>query len=214
MAFRETLYALWHSVGPIVAILLGGLLLGGLLLGVLGVVADGLAIRAGVPPVVAIAARSSSPASPSSARCRSGATDGRADASCPTTAGPGATSLFPAPAAESTMQESVSLGTTQEACIDACDAVVRVTERCVDACSREADRGACIRTCRDAADLAALLSRLVARESPQAATVATACADACEAAAGACREHEDDQHCWACVEPLEECADACRELAG
>lgn len=43
--------ALRHSVGPIVAILLGALLLG-----YLGVVAYALAIRAGVPPLVAIAA--------------------------------------------------------------------------------------------------------------------------------------------------------------
>lgn len=111
------------------------------------------------------------------------------------------------------MTDAISLGTTEEACIDACNAVVRATERCVDACSREDGKGECIRACRDAADLASLLARLVARESPRAAAVATACADACEVAASECREHEADQHCWACVEPLEECADACQELS-
>lgn len=111
------------------------------------------------------------------------------------------------------MQESVSLGTTEEACIDSCNAVVRVTERCVTECAFEEDKGECIRLCRDAADIASLLAQLLARESPRSATVAEACADVCEAAAEECREHEEDQHCWACVEPLEECADACRELA-
>lgn len=114
---------------------------------------------------------------------------------------------------DSVDRDAVSLGTIEEACIEACEAVVRVTENCIDACSREAGKGECIRTCRDAADLAALMSRLVARGSPHAASVATACADACEAGAGDCREHEDDAHCWECVEPLEECADDCRELA-
>lgn len=111
------------------------------------------------------------------------------------------------------MQDAISLGAAEESCIDSCTAVVKATENCVDACSREEGKGECIRTCRDAATLASTLASLLARGSPHAATVAEACADACEAAAGECREHEDDAHCWACVEPLEECADACRDLA-
>lgn len=93
------------------------------------------------------------------------------------------------------MSDSVSLGVTEESCIDACNSVVKVTENCVDASSREGDMGTCIRTCRDASELATVLVKLISRVSHHAATVATACADACEAAAGEGREHEDLSYC-------------------
>lgn len=111
------------------------------------------------------------------------------------------------------MGDAISLGATEEACIDSCTAVLKATENCVNACSARKRKASVSRTCRDAVTLASTLASLLSPGSPHAATVAEACSDACEAAAGECREHEDDTHCWACVEPLEECADACRDLA-
>ena len=68
----------------------------------------------------------------------------------------------------------------------------------------------CIRLCRDVADLTTLHARFMARDSDDHAARAAVCADACEACAEECADHD---HCQLCADVLPKCAESCREMA-
>ncbi len=98
-------------------------------------------------------------------------------------------------------------------CIDNCLEAAQACEWCADACLDEGEGMArCIRLCRDAADLATLHVRFMARNSGYHADLAAVCADALEACAEECEQHDHD-HCQLCAEVLPEAVETCREMA-
>lgn len=99
-------------------------------------------------------------------------------------------------------------------CIDNCLAAAQVCEWCADAClDEEAEMERCIRLCRDVADLCTLHARFMARRSGYSTDLAAICADALEACAEECSQH-DHEHCQRCAEVLPEAAETCRGMAG
>ncbi|WP_276254597.1 four-helix bundle copper-binding protein [Halomontanus rarus] len=98
-------------------------------------------------------------------------------------------------------------------CIDNCLEAAQACEWCADACAGEGEEMAeCIRLCRDVADLTTLHARFMARDSDYHADLAAVCADACEACAEECAQH-DHEHCQVCADACEACAESCREMA-
>ena len=94
-------------------------------------------------------------------------------------------------------------------CVAAC-------EKCAAACLEEADvtmMTHCIELDRDCADICALASRLLLRDSELAHSYLVVCEEACRVCAEECRKHEHE-HCKACAEACEKCAEACREHHG
>ena len=87
------------------------------------------------------------------------------------------------------------------ACITAC-------ERCAAACLREQDvnmMARCISLTRDCADICALSSRLVTRDSEYAAQLAPVRAAVCQACADECGHHAH-RYCQECTEACRRCA--------
>jgi len=115
------------------------------------------------------------------------------------------------------LSETVSkidrLSDEQRECIENCEEASEVCEWCADECLGDADMEECARLCRDVADLTSLHARFMARDSDYSGQLATACADACEACADECSQHDAD-HCQVCAEVLTECAESCRQMAG
>ena len=91
-------------------------------------------------------------------------------------------------------------------CITAC-------ETCATMCLQEDDvkmMVPCIQLDRDCADICALTSRFVARNSAHAKQVMKECIEICRKCAEECGKH-DAEHCQHCAEICRECADACTE---
>lgn len=91
-------------------------------------------------------------------------------------------------------------------CITAC-------ETCATLCLQEDDvkmMVGCIQLDRDCADICALTSRFVARNSAHAKHVMKECIEICRKCAEECGKHDND-HCQHCAEICRECADACTE---
>ena len=93
-----------------------------------------------------------------------------------------------------------------------------LTKRCrtaidsSDACADEGEGMAeCIHLCRDVADIATHHARFMARDSDYSGQLAEVCADACEACAEECEQHDHD-HCQLCAEVLPECAESCHDM--
>lgn len=71
-----------------------------------------------------------------------------------------------------------------------------------------------VRECRDCAKICYATLSFVASNSPHAKHLAKECAEICEACAGVCDNHTDDeQECIACKKICQECAEACRDFA-
>jgi hypothetical protein len=99
-------------------------------------------------------------------------------------------------------------------CIEACNECAEACEYCADACLDEDDVASlveCIRLDRDCADLCRLVASFLARGSSLSPAIARACADACDACAAECDDHELE-HCRACAEACRDCADECRRM--
>jgi len=91
-------------------------------------------------------------------------------------------------------------------CITAC-------ETCATLCLQEDDvkmMVGCIQLDRDCADICALTSRFVARNSAHAKHVMKECIEICRKCAEECGKHEQE-HCQHCAQICRECADACTE---
>lgn len=104
---------------------------------------------------------------------------------------------------------------------DTCFDCAETCERCVTALlemgeedSKGHDLTACIKLCRDCADICTLCGRLAARGSQFMKSYMTVCAEACEACAAECDKHADHvAHCKACAEACRKCAEECRAMA-
>lgn len=111
------------------------------------------------------------------------------------------------------LQEIDHLDDEMQECVDNCFEAAQACEWCADACTEEGEGMAeCIRLCRDVADLASLHARFMARNSQFHRELAGLCADACEACADECEQHDHD-HCQTCAEVVRECAETCRNMA-
>lgn len=98
---------------------------------------------------------------------------------------------------------------TLNECVAAC-------ETCAAACLEEdnvSEMAHCIELDRDCADICALASRLLQRDSEMAHSYLVACEEACRICAAECKKHDHD-HCKACAEACERCAEACHEHHG
>ncbi|MBX3201597.1 MAG: four-helix bundle copper-binding protein [Labilithrix sp.] len=99
-------------------------------------------------------------------------------------------------------------------CIEACNECAEACEYCADACLDEddvEDLVECVRLDRDCADLCRLVAAFLARGSSFSPAIAAACAEACDACAAECDEHEME-HCRACAEACRDCAAECRRM--
>jgi hypothetical protein len=99
-------------------------------------------------------------------------------------------------------------------CIEACNEAAEACEYCADACLDEDgvdDLVECIRLDRDCADLCRLVAAFLARGSTFSAALAALVADACDACAAECDQH-DMEHCRACAEACRDCAEECRRM--
>ena len=95
-------------------------------------------------------------------------------------------------------------------CVQACNA-------CMTDCLQEAEvqmLANCIRLDRDCADICALTSEYVSRESEFAPALAKQCAVVCDACAKECEKHSHMEHCKLCAEVCRKCAEECRKLGG
>ncbi len=91
-------------------------------------------------------------------------------------------------------------------CITAC-------EYCATLCLREPDvamMARCIMLDRDCADICALTSRFIARNSEHAVHVLRECVEICRACAEECGKHKHD-HCQHCAEICTQCAAQCEK---
>ncbi len=95
-------------------------------------------------------------------------------------------------------------------CVQACNA-------CMTDCLREREvqmLANCIRLDRDCADICALTTEYVSRESEFAPALAKQCAVVCDACAKECEKHSHMDHCKQCAEVCRKCAEECRKLGG
>lgn len=111
-----------------------------------------------------------------------------------------------------TLSKNDRLSEEQRECIETCTETVEVCEWCADECLGSEEMEKCARLCRDAADVASLHARLMARGSNYSPQLAEACAGVCEECAEECRRHDAD-HCQTCADVLEDCAETCRSMA-
>lgn len=103
-------------------------------------------------------------------------------------------------------------------CCNECKECEKSCLGCADACLNElaagkADRKNCVKLCLDCADICGACSKIAARGGPLEATIAAACAEACEKCAAECEKHKDDKTCQACAEQCKKCAKECKEQA-
>lgn len=70
---------------------------------------------------------------------------------------------------------------------------------------------ACIKLCRDCADVCGLCTQFMARDSDHAANACSLCAKICQACADECAKHKMD-HCKACAAICQKCADECKKM--
>jgi hypothetical protein len=111
----------------------------------------------------------------------------------------------------SSPETAVPLSEAERRCIERCNEAAAVCEWCADESAAAEGMTACLRLCRDVADVASLHARFVARDSAYSGSLAELCADLCEACAEECARH-DHEHCQACAEVLPECAESCRRM--
>lgn len=91
----------------------------------------------------------------------------------------------------------------------------QVCNECFDACLEEEHVGMmvdCIRTDRECADVCALVSTYVTRESVITKELIQLCATICQACGEECHKHDHD-HCQKCAKVCFECAELCRSYA-
>lgn len=85
-------------------------------------------------------------------------------------------------------------------------------EVCANACVAEDGMAACVRACRDCADLGALAVRFMARHAVLSPELCEVTAKACEVCAEECERYDDDVT-RACAEACRRCAEACNVIA-
>ena len=101
------------------------------------------------------------------------------------------------------------------ACIEACSGCAVACNHCAAACLREPDvkmMSKCIALDMDCAQLCALATAMMARDSGHVRAICAVCADVCQACGDECAKH-DMEHCQQCAKACHACADACRRVA-
>ena len=105
------------------------------------------------------------------------------------------------------------LDTYLQECLEACNRSVQACNECFDVCCKSPQQeefANCLKILRDCADICALVSQLIARNSVNAKLLASFCANICDACAKACEKCQDPSF-QKCAEICRQCADACRE---
>ena len=102
--------------------------------------------------------------------------------------------------------------------------VIEALNDCVQACNacatddlREDDvqmLTTCIQLDRDCADICAITSAYLSRESEFASALAKQCAIVCDACAKECEKHSHMDHCKECAEVCRVCSNECRKVSG
>ena len=86
------------------------------------------------------------------------------------------------------------LNTYLQECLEACNRCVQACNECFDVCcqsSQQEEFASCQKILRDCADICALVSQLIARNSVNAKLIASFCANICDACAKACEKYQD-----------------------
>ena len=101
-------------------------------------------------------------------------------------------------------------------CIEACNACALACNHCAASCLKEPDvqmMAKCIALDLDCAQLCAVASAFMARDSQHAKAVCALCAEVCQACGDECGKHHHMAHCQACAQACLACASACRQMA-
>src|SRR5690606_19089184 len=103
-----------------------------------------------------------------------------------------------------------------QSCIEACLQCAAICNHCATSCLGEEHvhmMTRCIQLDRECATLCLAAAQLMSMGSEHAAAICRICADACEACAAECANHDDD-HCRECAEACRKCAAECRSMSG
>ncbi len=104
---------------------------------------------------------------------------------------------------------------TYKKSIEACLKCAAICNHCASACLQEDDvkmMGNCIQTDMECAALCYAAAQVMSIGGQNAAALCKLCADACEACAAECGNHETE-HCKECAEACRACAEECRAMA-
>ena len=113
-----------------------------------------------------------------------------------------------------TMQHNHTHADTCFDCAEACEYCATACLEMHDTDSKGHDMTACIKLCRDCADICTLCGRLTARGSQFMKSFMVVCAEVCEACAAECEKHAGHiAHCKTCAEACRKCAEECRSMA-
>lgn len=93
--------------------------------------------------------------------------------------------------------------------IEICNEASQTSEWCADECLGSEEMEECARMCRDVADITSLHARLMDRGLDYSGHLA----EACEACAEECRQHDHD-YCQINAEVLKRCTESCRGMSG
>lgn len=102
-----------------------------------------------------------------------------------------------------------------QACIEACSNCAIVCQTCATACLHEDNvkmMARCIALDMDCADICAMATAAMARNSEFAKEICKLCATICRACGEECGKHEHD-HCQECAKACMACAEACEKMA-
>ncbi|KAA5532311.1 four-helix bundle copper-binding protein [Taibaiella lutea] len=98
--------------------------------------------------------------------------------------------------------------------ITLCLRCAAICSHCAASCTKESDvtmMANCIQLDMECETLCAATAKLLSLGSSYGLKLAAICADACEACARECSQHEN-KHCQECAAICSECADACRSI--
>lgn len=112
------------------------------------------------------------------------------------------------------MQETIleQIDASLHAGVEACEDCVTACEMAVNAAIDEGGRYTFIRACRDAADLAALAARFMARHAALTPELCEVVAKACEACEAECG-HVASDYAYACADACRRCREECDSIA-
>jgi len=98
--------------------------------------------------------------------------------------------------------------------IELCLRCAAICQHCASSCTKEEDvkmMADCIQLDMECETLCIATAKLLSLGSRHGAALAAICADACDACAKECEQH-DNKHCRECAAICKECAAACRRL--
>ena len=103
-----------------------------------------------------------------------------------------------------------------QTCIDACNDCFESCEFCATSCLREQEvkmLSRCIQLDRDCANICAMASGFMSRDSEYVKQICILCADICDACAEECEKHRQMDHCQKCAQACRRCAEECKSMA-